>query len=88
MLFAIIVLGVAGALILAFVHPPEPDRAKWVKLLGAAFVVAALVLLVLLLAGVFDAETDGDADAALAAPGVLLLRLRRRFRRRVRAHYW
>jgi hypothetical protein len=67
MLFAAIALIVVGALLLAFVHPADADGRRLRNLGAGALIVVGVILLVVLLAGVFDTETDVE----LLAPALL-----------------
>lgn len=76
MLIAAILLIVAGALVLAFVHPPDRDARRLRNFGAGALIVAGVIVLVLYVLGAFDAEVD--TEAALAFIGARRARARAR----------
>jgi hypothetical protein len=72
MIVIAVLLIVAGACVLAFLHPPDADRARMVKFGGAVLIIAGVIVLALAIAGVFDASTDTDVDAEFLAPALLV----------------
>lgn len=64
MLIAAILLIVAGALVLALLHPPDHDARRLRNFGAGALIVAGVIVLVLYLLGAFDAEVDTEAALA------------------------